>query len=179
MSFKYSYLLLKPDVSRDILYPLIIKDLEEAGFDVVKHQNCQLKEEQIETIYKEHKEKEWFSDLKDFLMKDQCLLLIVKQKDISDNQPADKIVDAIESINRFKGKVFQGGLREKYRLAKNRDKFFANRVHTPDSYQEFLEDLSLLLNNEALNDLRLREPELYNSLLRYQSEGKELKIYKR
>ncbi|MGC9048918.1 MAG: nucleoside-diphosphate kinase [Patescibacteria group bacterium] len=179
MVSKYSYLLLKPDVSRDILYPLIVKDVEVAGFDVIKHQSCQLNEKQIEAIYKKHKEKEWFPKLVDFLMKDSCLLLIVKQKDIKDKQPAGKILDAVESINQFKGKVFQGGLREKYRLAKNQDKFFENRVHTPDSYQEFLENLSLLLDNEALNDLRLREPELYDSLLRYQREGKELKIYKR
>ncbi len=179
MLSKYSYLLLKPDVFRDFLYPLIVKDLEEAGFDIVKHQSCQLNEKQVETIYKEYKEKEWFSELSDFLTKGQCLLLIVKQRDIKGDRPADKILDAIESINQFKGKVFQGGLRERYRLTKNRDRFFENRVHTPDSYQEFLDNLSSLLDSETLNDLRVREPELYKNLLRYKSEGKELKIYKR
>lgn len=179
MPSRYSYLLLKPDALRDFLYPLVVKDLEEAGFDVLKHQSCQLDEKQIETIYKEHKEKVWFSELKDFLTKGRCLLLIVKQKDIKSNRLTDKILDAIESVNQFKGKVFQGGLREKYRLTRNQDRFLENRVHTPDSYQEFLENLSLLLDSEALNDLRLREPELYNNLLQYQSEGRELKIYKR
>ena len=177
MLSNYAYILLKPDSMRDILYPLFVKDLENAGFKIVKHQSLYLTPEQIKELYGNLKEKKWFPEMEKFLSSGLSLLLIVKYEP-DKNHTQRKVKDAITLIKELKGKALKGGWREKYRLPKERpkEKFFENRIHTPDSYQKFIKELSILLNNESLNDLKVREHELYAELLKYQRENKEIKL---
>ena len=67
MLSNYAYILLKPDSMRDILYPLFVKDLENAGFKIVKHQSLYLTPEQIKELYGNLKEKKWFPEMEKFL----------------------------------------------------------------------------------------------------------------
>jgi len=154
---------------------MIGRDLEEGGLDVIFRKDIVFSEVQAKIIYL--KELEGHPNLsgaiKSILGTEKnnlSTILILKSKEGQNG--------LAKAVN-IKGKVGKGGIRAKYNLYSREElesggftgdelssELAKNRLHVPDTDSEAFEIMSMLLTEKDKNELKYREPELYNELER-------------
>ena len=178
----YAVAIIKPDAHRDVLAGMITGDFEEEGFSVVFRKDIALSRVQAEKVYiNEHDHSKFDRATNSLLGTDGdrfSTLVILKSKDGG---------EGVLKAQNVKGKIGQGGIREKYNLhAKDElekmgltgeelgGELSRNRLHVPDTDEEMFEVLNMLLTENERMELKDREPELYSELMRF-NENREIK----
>ena len=178
----YAVAIIKPDAHRDVLAGMITGDFEEEGFSVVFRKDIALSRVQAEKVYiNEHDHSKFDRATNSLLGTDGdrfSTLVILKSKDGG---------EGVLKAQNVKGKIGQGGIREKYNLHTKDElekmglteeglggELSRNRLHVPDTDEEMFEVLNMLLTENERMELKDREPELYSELMRF-NENREIK----
>lgn len=98
----------------------IMKIIKDEGFELIKTRTKLLTLEEAQTLYKIHKEEEWYKPLCDYMSSDLSLGLLFKSKD----------KDPLKKMDEVKDKI-----REKFGESDMR-----NVMHSSDSYEHMLEE---------------------------------------
>ncbi|HKC63167.1 MAG TPA: nucleoside-diphosphate kinase [Pyrinomonadaceae bacterium] len=138
---EYSLLLIKPDAVRGGVNDEILEVLSKAGLRVMLRRQLYLTASQVEQLYSEHKDKDFFPHLKDFMTSGPCEVCIIEGD------------DAINRLNKLCGhndpqKAEAGTLRRLYGTGKSE-----NAVHSPSDRHSFYTELRLLLQVDGVSAL--------------------------
>lgn len=178
----YAVAIIKPDAHRDVLAEMITGDFEDGGFGIVFRKDIVLSRVQAEEVYiREHDHSKFDRATKSLLGTDKdkfSTLIILKSKNSGEG--------AARAQN-IKGKIGQGGIREKYNLHTKdelekmgltgeelRGELARNRFHVPDTDGETFEIIDMLLTENERMELKEREPKLYSELVKF-NENREIK----
>lgn len=179
----YSAVIIKPDAHRDMLAEMIIRDLENNGLVTIFRKDKILSREEAERIYTEHRNAEHYEasvrSIEGGKEGNTVTVLIVKSES----------GDALKLTNEIKGRSDAGGVRLKYRRFSKKEleelgysgenlmlELAKNRLHVPNSDDRSLELINMMLSGKERDNLRLREPELYNELEGWKKENREIKL---
>jgi len=138
---EYSLLLIKPDAVRLKLNNEILAKVAGAGLETVFRREMRLTPEQVQELYRQHCQKEFFPYLKDFMISGPCEVCVVRGE------------NAIKSLDELCGhndpeKAASGTLRRIYGTGKSE-----NAVHSSSTWQSFEFELKLLLHTVNVSDL--------------------------
>jgi nucleoside diphosphate kinase len=161
---------------------MITKDFEEEGFSVVFRKDIVLSQTQAEGIYIKEHDRPTFNEATQSLLgtdRDRFSTLIILKSE--DNGKG------LLKAQKVKGKIGSGGIREKYNIHTKDElermglvggelgnELAKNRLHVPDTDREMFEIMSMLLTEKERAELRDREPELYDELIKF-NENREIK----
>ena len=98
----------------------IMKIIKDEGFELIKTRTKLLTLKEAQTLYKIHKEEEWYKPLCDYMSSDLSLGLLFRSKD----------KDPLKKMGEIKDKI-----REKFGESDMR-----NVMHSSDSYEHMLEE---------------------------------------
>lgn len=98
----------------------IMKTIKDDGFELVKTRTKLLTLKEAQTLYKIHKEEEWYKPLCDYMSSDLSLGLLFRSKD----------KDPLKKMGEIKNKI-----REKFGESDMR-----NVMHSSDSYEHMLDE---------------------------------------
>jgi len=181
-SSPFATVIIKPDAHRDVMAEMIARDLQEGGLDIIFRKDIIFSREQAEKIYFEERGKANFPNAAQSLLGTDkhkfSTLLILKSQEGR---------DGLLKAQNIKGKVGQGGIRETYHLYAReelekmgltseelKNELAKNRLHVPDTDKKMIEIIDMLLAEREKMDLKEREPELYNELLKLR-ENREVR----
>jgi len=72
--------IIKPDAVKKKLTGIIIKRIEEEGFDIIELKMTRLNKEEAEGFYAVHKDKPFFNSLTDFMSSGKIVLMVLERE---------------------------------------------------------------------------------------------------
>ena len=154
---KIAFAMLKPDAAE--YTESIIDDLSKAGFEIVlRIERERLNKEVVEKFYAEHKGKDFFASLVDYVGSGRVTLLVLKGGKEAYKQLRD-------IVGPFDGSK-EGSLRNKYGVEFT-PVVAKNKIHASDSFEGVLEEMKIVFSKKELLkvfsqealDLIYRKPE--------------------
>lgn len=70
--------IIKPDATQRNIQDEICDYIQISGFDILDKIPCSLSREEVEWLYQEHKDKEWFKDQVNYMLSGPVVLLLLK-----------------------------------------------------------------------------------------------------
>lgn len=177
----YAFMVLKPDAVRQFLDINILQKLPKEGLEIIKQKMIKMNKEQVAVVYKEKLQENYYRLLEKFLTENPSICLILKS-----------VQGAIKKSQEFKDKI-----REQFKISKfkisnqdlellrtgghprqeeiTREMALENLIHVADNFQEICENIQNLFTESEIQELKEREPELYQWFLEYRREIEPLK----
>jgi len=170
---KYAFVVIKPDAMKQFLDIPIVQELSRFGLQIIKYKIIKLNKDQVATIYKEKLNENYYPLLEEFLTGSSSTCLLLK----SEGDAIKKSHEFKDEIRRkFKIKSFNISDTdlELLKLGKHpqqeeitKEMAIENLIHAANNFEEVLENIKKILNQEDLNDIREREPKLYRLFLEH------------
>jgi len=164
-------MVIKPDAIKQILNVNILKDLEDRGFNVVKHKLCRLNETQAGELYQEKKDFNYYPLLKKHMASGQSLCLILKMNGQDVVEKSKEYRDWARK--NLKVKRFDVGKEDLDLLSKGihpnqieitKEMALENLIHISDDFIQDTDILGELFTQWDMDELKDRDLELFSIL---------------
>ncbi len=184
----YAFIVLKPDAVKQFLDINIIQELSKEQLEVIKQKMVLMTREQVAAVYAEKIGENYYALLEKFLMENHSICLLLKSTK-----------NAIKESQRFKDKIRESFKICKFKISEKdiellktgqhpqqeeitREMALENLIHAANNFREVCECINSIFTESEIQEIREKEPELYELFLEYRREiekPKELTFNKR
>lgn len=137
------FLFLKPNTVRRGLVGEVISRLERRGIKIIAMKMIMATKDQVEELYKEHKGKDFYEDLIEFVLSGPVVVMVLE---------GPRVIDMVRHIigNTDPLKASPGSIRGEFGMSVTK-----NIVHASDSIENAEREMKIFFNEKELVEYRL------------------------